>query len=175
MDRLGYIFRRLLQLIPVAFGVTLICFFMIHLIPGDPAADDARRRTPRPRRSARLHKQWGLDQPLIEQYLDFMNRLLHGDLGDSLFYGLDVRTLLIERIGPTLWLLGMTTIFAVIIAVPLATLAATQEGRQPRPGGPRRADVRAGHAALLGRDHPDPAVRRCISGGCSPSAATAMG
>jgi peptide/nickel transport system permease protein len=56
-----------------------------------------------------------------------MKRLLHGDLGESLFYNLDVKTLLIQRVGPTLWLLGMTTIFAVIIAVPLATLAATKK------------------------------------------------
>ena len=126
MDRLSYVVRRLLQVIPVAFGVTLICFFMIHLIPGDPARTMLGVHAT-PEAVARLHKQWGLDQPLINQYLDFMNRLLHGDLGESLFYGLDVRTLLLERIGPTLWLLGMTTIFAVIIAVPLATLAATKK------------------------------------------------
>ena len=126
MDRLSYVVRRLLQVIPVAFGVTLICFFMIHLIPGDPARTMLGVHAT-PEAVARLHKQWGLDQPLINQYLDFMDRLLHGDLGESLFYNLDVKTLLIQRVGPTLWLLGMTTIFAVIIAVPLATLAATKK------------------------------------------------
>ena len=126
MDRLSYVVRRLLQVIPVAFGVTLICFFMIHLIPGDPARTMLGVHAT-PEAVARLHKQWGLDQPLINQYLDFMNRLLHGDLGESLFYNLDVKTLLMQRVGPTLWLLGMTTIFAVIIAVPLATLAATKK------------------------------------------------
>ena len=126
MDRLSYVFRRLLQLIPVVFGVTLIVFFMIHLIPGDPARTMLGVHAT-PEAVARLHKQWGLDQPLINQYLDFMDRLLHGDLGESLFYNLDVKTLLIQRVGPTLWLLGMTTIFAVIIAVPLATLAATKK------------------------------------------------
>jgi peptide/nickel transport system permease protein len=126
VDRLSYVFRRLLQLIPVLFGVSLIVFFMIHLIPGDPARTMLGVHAT-PEAVARLHKQWGLDQPLINQYLDFMNRLLHGDLGESLFYNLDVKTLLIQRVGPTLWLLGMTTIFAVIIAVPLATLAATKK------------------------------------------------
>jgi len=126
VDRLSYVFRRLLQLIPVAFGVTLIVFFMIHLIPGDPARTMLGVHAT-PDAVDRLHKQWGLDQPLYQQYLDFMNRLLHGDLGESLFYNLDVKTLLIQRVGPTLWLLGMTTIFAVIIAVPLATLAATKK------------------------------------------------
>jgi peptide/nickel transport system permease protein len=126
VDRLSYVFRRLLQLIPVVFGVTLIVFFMIHLIPGDPARTMLGVHAT-PEAVARLHKQWGLDQPLFNQYLDFMQRLLHGDLGESLFYNLDVKTLLIQRVGPTLWLLGMTTIFAVIIAVPLATLAATKK------------------------------------------------
>jgi peptide/nickel transport system permease protein len=126
VDRLSYVFRRLLQLIPVVFGVTLIVFFMIHLIPGDPARTMLGVHAT-PEAVARLHKQWGLDQPLFNQYLDFMKRLLHGDLGESLFYNLDVKTLLIQRVGPTLWLLGMTTIFAVIIAVPLATLAATKK------------------------------------------------
>jgi peptide/nickel transport system permease protein len=126
VDRLSYVLRRLLQLIPVAFGVTLIVFFMIHLIPGDPARTMLGPRAT-PEAVAELHRQWGLDQPLINQYLDFMKRLLHGDLGESLFYRLDVRTLLIDRVGATLWLLGMTTIFAVIIAVPLATLAATKK------------------------------------------------
>jgi len=126
VDRLSYVFRRLLQLIPVVFGVTLIVFFMIHLIPGDPARTMLGVHAT-PEAVARLHRQWGLDQPLFNQYLDFMQRLLHGDLGESLFYNLDVKTLLIQRVGPTLWLLGMTTIFAVIIAVPLATLAATKK------------------------------------------------
>ena len=126
MDRLSYVFRRLLQLIPVVFGVTLIVFFMIHMIPGDPARTMLGVHAT-PEAVDRLHKQWGLDQPLINQYLDFMGRLLHGDLGESLFYNLDVKTLLMQRVGPTLWLLGMTTIFAVIIAVPLATLAATKK------------------------------------------------
>ena len=62
---------------------------MIHLIPGDPARTMLGVHAT-PEAVARLHKQWGLDQPLINQYLDFMNRLLHGDLGESLFYGLDV-------------------------------------------------------------------------------------
>ena len=71
MDRLSYVFRRLLQLIPVVFGVTLIVFFMIHLIPGDPARTMLGVHAT-PEAVARLHKQWGLDQPLFNQYLDFM-------------------------------------------------------------------------------------------------------
>ena len=124
MDRLSYVGHRLLQLIPVMFGCTLVVFFMVHLIPGDPARTMLGPRAT-PENVARLHKEWGLDQPLINQYLDFLNRLIHGDLGTSLFYGIEVRQMLTERIGPTLWLMGLAAIIAVSIAVPLATLAAT--------------------------------------------------
>ena len=123
---MSYVFEGLLQVIPVAFGVTLICFFMIDLIPGDPARTMLGPRAT-PEAVAELHRQWGLDQPLLNQYADFLKRLIDGNLGESLFYRLDVRTLLVDRLGATLWLLGMTTIFAVIIAVPLATLAATKK------------------------------------------------
>jgi peptide/nickel transport system permease protein len=126
VDRLSYVIRRLLQMIPVIFGVTLIVFFMVHLIPGDPARTMLGVRAT-PEAVEQLHKQWGLDQPLINQYLDFLNRLIHGDLGESLFYRLDVTTLIKDRIGPTLWLLAFATVLSVLIAVPLATLAATKK------------------------------------------------
>lgn len=126
MDRLSYVLRRLLQLIPVMFGCTLVVFFMVHLIPGDPARTMLGLRAT-PQAVARLHREWGLDQPLINQYLDFLKRLIHGDLGTSLFYNLEVRTLIVDRIGPTLWLLGFAALMSVLIAVPLATLAATKK------------------------------------------------
>ncbi|MDX6593811.1 MAG: peptide/nickel transport system permease protein [Gaiellales bacterium] len=126
MDRLSYVGRRLLQLIPVGFGCTLVVFFMVHLIPGDPARTMLGIRATEAN-VERLHKEWGLDQPLINQYWDFLGRLAHGDLGTSLFYGLEVRQLIMDRVGPTLWLMGLAMLFAVLIAVPLATLAATKK------------------------------------------------
>jgi peptide/nickel transport system permease protein len=126
MDRLSYVGRRLLQLIPVGFGCTLVVFFMVHLIPGDPARTMLGVRATQANVD-RLHKEWGLDQPLVNQYWDFLGRLAHGDLGTSLFYGLEVRQLLVDRVGPTLWLMGLAMLFAVMIAVPLATLAATKK------------------------------------------------
>jgi peptide/nickel transport system permease protein len=63
----------------------------------------------------------------VNQYFSFMGRLLHGDLGTSLFYDLEVRQLIVDRLGPTLWLMGLAALFAVLIAVPLATLAATKK------------------------------------------------
>jgi len=125
MDRLSYVGRRLLQLIPVAFGCTLVVFFMVHLIPGDPARTMLGPRAT-PEGVARLHREWGLDQPLVKQYLSFLNRLIHGDLGTSLFYGLEVRTLILDRLGPTLWLMGIAAFLAVLIAVPLGIVSAVK-------------------------------------------------
>ena len=81
MERLSYIISRLLQVIPVIFGCTLVCFFMLHLVPGDPARTMLGVHAT-PEGVAQLHKQWGLDKPLWQQYTDYLGRLLHGDLGD---------------------------------------------------------------------------------------------
>ena len=85
MRHLAYVGRRLVSLIPVGFGITLIVFFLIHLVPGDPAVTLLGTRAT-PEGVAALHKQFGLDQPLWQQYLSFLGRLLHGDLGTSFFY-----------------------------------------------------------------------------------------
>ena len=89
MGRMTFVIRRLVLLIPVAIGVTIIVFFMIHLIPGDPARTILGIHAT-PRTIAILHRQWGLNRPLASQYWLFMDRLVHGNLGPSLFYGVPV-------------------------------------------------------------------------------------
>jgi len=121
-----FIIRRLLMLVPVAIGVTIVVFFMIHLIPGDPARTILGIHAT-PQRIAILHKQWGLDRPLVSQYWLFMDRLIHGNLGQSLYYGTPDRTIIFDRIPPTLWLIAYAAILAVIVSVPLATIAATRK------------------------------------------------
>ncbi len=126
MGRMTFVVRRLLMLIPVAIGVTIVAFFMIHLIPGDPARTILGLHAT-PQRIAILHKQWGLDRPLVSQYWLFMDRLVHGDLGQSLYYGGSAATIILQRIPPTLWLIAYSAVIAVIISVPLATIAATRK------------------------------------------------
>ncbi len=128
MKYLAYLFRRLVALIPVLLGITVIVFFMIHLVPGDPArtllgvrATDAS--------VAALHKQFGLDQPIWKQYLEFMGRLFHGNLGESFLYQTDVGSLIGTRLPATIWLLVAATVLALLISVPLAVLAATHRGK----------------------------------------------
>ena len=99
MDLPAYVARRLLQMVPVVLGVTILVFFMIHLVPGDPARTMLGTHAS-PERIALLHKEWGLDESLPAQYVKFMQRLVHGDLGNSLFYRVPARELIVDRYGP---------------------------------------------------------------------------
>ena len=128
MDRFAYILRRLVQAIPVLFGVTLIVFFMIHLVPGDPARTMLGVHAT-PTRVAALHREWGLDRSVPEQYWLYLKRLLHGNLGTSLFYRVSTASLIRGRLPVTLWLIAYGTLLSIIIALPLATLAATRKDK----------------------------------------------
>jgi peptide/nickel transport system permease protein len=92
-------------------------------VPGDPARTILGNQAT-PQRIALLHEEWGLDRPLPVQYAKFMERLAHGDLGESLFFDISARRLVIERLPVTLWLIVYGTLLSVLIAVPLAALAA---------------------------------------------------
>jgi peptide/nickel transport system permease protein len=122
----SYVVRRLLYVVPVVLGVTVLCFFLIHLVPGDPARTMLGDKAT-PDKIAVLHRQWGLDKPLPVQYERFMVRLAHGDLGQSLFYSVPARQLVLERLPITLWLIGFGTLLSVMIALPLAVLAASRK------------------------------------------------
>jgi peptide/nickel transport system permease protein len=126
MGRMTFVLRRLLQLVPVAIGVTILVFFMIHLIPGDPARTILGIHAT-PRAVALLHQEWGLNRPLISQYWLFMDRLLHGNLGVSLYYGGSALSLILTHLPPTLWLITYSSVLAVLISVPLAMIAASKK------------------------------------------------
>ena len=126
MGRMSFVLHRLLLLIPVAVGVTVVVFFMIHLIPGDPARTILGIHAT-PGAIAILHQQWGLDRPLISQYWLFVDRLLHGNLGLSLYYGTPVGGLVRSRLPVTLWLLCYAIVLTVVISIPLAMLAASRK------------------------------------------------
>jgi peptide/nickel transport system permease protein len=121
----GYVARRLLQMILVILGVTFLVFFLIHLIPGDPARTILGNKAT-PERIQLLHEEWGLDKPLPVQYERYMGRLVRGDLGTSLFYDVPAGRLVLERLPVTLWLIGLGALFSVLISVPLAVIAAAR-------------------------------------------------
>ncbi|MCU1494983.1 MAG: Peptide/nickel transport system permease protein [Acidimicrobiaceae bacterium] len=126
MAQLFLVGRRLVQLIPTLFGVTLVVFFMIHLIPGDPARTVLGLHAT-PRAVALLHKEWGLNRSLPSQYWLFLDRLVHGNLGQSLFYSTGTTGLIEGRLPATAWLLIYATLLVVVMSVPLAMLAATKK------------------------------------------------
>jgi peptide/nickel transport system permease protein len=122
---MSFVGRRLVQLVPVAVGVTIVVFFMIHLIPGDPARTILGIHAT-PKAIAILHREFGLDKPLISQYWLFLDRLAHGNLGQSLFYGVPARGLIWQRLPATIWLVIYAAALAVVISVPLAMIAASK-------------------------------------------------
>jgi peptide/nickel transport system permease protein len=126
----GYALRRIGQAVPVALLVTVLIFLLIKLLPGDPAAailgerasDDAIRA---------LHRQWGLDRPLWQQYAVYARNLATGDLGQSLRYRTPVVDLLPRRAGVTLFLVAYSVVLTIAMAVPLAIVAASHRERWP--------------------------------------------
>jgi peptide/nickel transport system permease protein len=126
MSRAAYISQRLFLMIPTALGITLVTFIMIHLIPGDPAVTLLGVRAS-PQRVAFLHREWGLNKPLYEQYWLFLTRVLRGNFGNSLFYNSSATGIIIGQAAVTLLLIVYAAVLSVVIAVPLAILAATHK------------------------------------------------
>lgn len=128
MHRFRFILFRPLQLIPVLIGISIITFILVHSIPGDPARILLGTKSSA-EAVARIRAQFGLDQPLWVQYLYFVKNLLHGEMGKSILYKTQVLGLVVDRIMPTLGLVIGSVIFSLLIAVPLAAIAATRRGR----------------------------------------------
>lgn len=124
--RYRFVLTRPLQLLPVLFGISLITFVLVRSIPGDPAR--AARLAQLPDALLKIRAQFGLDQPLWLQYFYFLKNLLKGDLGQSLLYKVDALKLIVTRIEPTLVLVLGSVLLALLIAVPLATVAARRKG-----------------------------------------------
>jgi peptide/nickel transport system permease protein len=124
----AYVLRRLVHMVPVLFLITLFVFFVVRLVPGDPATVMLGQRAT-PERVAELKKALKLDSPIWTQYATFMRNLAKGDLGDSVRRREPVRDIVLDRLQPTLFLSVYAMVLAVAITVPLATWAALRKGR----------------------------------------------
>lgn len=125
LHRLSFIPGRLLQAIPVVFGVTLLVFFMAHLLPGDPAVAILGDKATEERITA-LREELGLNQPIWVQYGIFLAHLGQFNLGDSLTFGRPVTELVFQAVPVTLSLVVYAMVLSLVIGVPLAGLAATK-------------------------------------------------
>lgn len=116
MSQYRYTIRRLLQIVPVLFGVFTITFFMVHALPGNPVRIFVGLQPSQALTEELLH-QYGFDQPLWKQYLDYLWGLLHGDLGESFIYHRPVLDLMLSRMGPTLTLMGLSYLISIPLSV----------------------------------------------------------
>jgi peptide/nickel transport system permease protein len=123
----AYILRRILAAIPVMGFVAVAVFLLLHLTPGDPAATIAGDFA-QPEDIARIRTQLGLDKPLYYQFATWLGRVLSGDLGTSVFSDQPVSKLILQRLEPTLAVSVTTILIAVLVAVPMGTIAAWRAG-----------------------------------------------
>jgi len=130
VERFKFILFRPLQLLPVLFGVSVISFVMVRSIPGDPVRLLLGTRAT-PEVAAKIRAQYGLDEPLMTQYLLFLKNLFQGDFGRSIVYKTSTFNVVAERIGPTVFLLTYVLVMAILITLILSTWAARRQGRLP--------------------------------------------
>lgn len=123
-----FLLRRLGLLLPTFIGVTLIAFSLIRLIPGDPVMLMAGERGVSAERHAELMAQFGYDQPLWRQYLDYIGNVFQGDLGNSIITHTPVLDEFLTLFPATVELSLCAIVFAVVIGLPVGILAAVKRG-----------------------------------------------
>lgn len=119
----GFILRRVLATIPVMGFVALFVFSLLYIAPGDPAAIIAGDQAT-PADVERIRQGLGLDRPYLVRFAEWLFRVLQGDLGISIFTSLPVSHLIAQRIEPTLSLMSVTLVLAIVVAVPMGVVAA---------------------------------------------------
>ena len=120
-----YVIRRLIQSVGLVFGVSIVVFTLVRLIPGDPARF-MLSESASPEQVAAMRSQLGLDRPIPVQYLVFLGQALRGDLGTSLFYGEPTVSVLLSHLPPTLLLASAALTFAISVAIPTGVLSAVR-------------------------------------------------
>jgi len=122
-----YIIRRIIMIIPLFFAMSALVFVLIHLAPGDPILTMFGTSAPYNKDIIEVMRQkYGLDKPLYEQYLIWLNMLLHGDLGYSYLNSRPISVMIGERIIPTLELTGSALVITVIVSTILGVTAAVK-------------------------------------------------
>jgi peptide/nickel transport system permease protein len=121
-----YIIKRLLQIIPVVLGVTIIAFALIHLAPGDPVRTMLGQHATQ-QEIDEIRAKYGLDQPLYVQYFIWLGDVLQGDLGRSILSHEQVTTEIASRFPNTIELAIASMIFAILIGVVAGIISATKQ------------------------------------------------
>ncbi|MBI5252922.1 MAG: ABC transporter permease [Euryarchaeota archaeon] len=126
---LSYVLRRIIVMIPLVLGISIISFSIIHLAPGSPASVLLGPKALDPEAVARVNANLGLDKPIYVQYFKWLSRILQGDLGISvgLILGMQVNELVAARILPTLELTISALILSIVVAIPVGVLSAVRQ------------------------------------------------
>lgn len=124
----SYLAKRLLSLLPVLLGITLVVFLLLHAIPGDPATVLLGERAT-PEQVAALREQLGLNQPLVVQYVTFLGHLLRLQLGTSIMSGVPVGAELLARYPATVELALAAMVMALLLGLPAGIFAAVYKNR----------------------------------------------
>jgi peptide/nickel transport system permease protein len=128
-----YIIRRLIQAIFILIIVTLIVFFIMRLLPGDPiiiyVAQTAQLEAMPPEMIDSLRAKFGLDKPIMVQYVNWVANIFQGDFGESIFYHEKVSSLMLERFPVTLHLGVLALILGAVLGVLAGLLAAIRRGK----------------------------------------------
>lgn len=123
----AFITRRVIQAVFVVFGVTCVVFFLIRLVPGDPAALMVPPGTSEAQ-IEQVRKELGTDRPLLLQFTQFLSGVLQGDFGESFRQDRPVLSLVLEALPATLALSATAMLLAILVAVPLGIAAAVYNG-----------------------------------------------
>lgn len=121
-----FVVRRLILLLPVLVGMSIVVFLLMRLVPGDPASVILGLRAT-PQGLAVIRDQLGLDLPITQQYLHWVGNLLQGDLGQDYRSNIPVTTLLADRLPVTVELTLLALVLALIIAIPLGVRAGVRQ------------------------------------------------
>ncbi|MGW2931772.1 ABC transporter permease [Streptomyces sp. NPDC001156] len=125
-----YVARRLLQMIPVFIGTTLLIFLMVYALPGDPVRGLFGDKGGSPQVIAQLRHQYGLDQPILVQYWHYMkNMILHGDFGTQIASGRPVTDVLGDAFPVTLRLGALAFVIEFVLGIALGIVAGLRAGR----------------------------------------------
>lgn len=127
----SYVFKRMVQLIPVLIGITIITFGLMYLSPSDPALMmlNAQGVAPSPELLEQTRHEMGLDVTFWEQYRNWITGLFTGDLGYSYKYNADVTTVLAKRLPVTALLSLCALVLVLVVAAPLGILSATHQNK----------------------------------------------
>ncbi|WP_282172122.1 nickel ABC transporter permease [Cytobacillus firmus] len=127
---LQYILKRILEMIPILFIVSILIFFFTHLIPGDPARLVAGKDATLNEVNI-IRAELGLDKPIWDQYITYMSNLFQGDLGTSLKTGLPVSEMFADRFMPSVYLTFMSMGWALVLGLLIGTLSAVFKNKWP--------------------------------------------